>query len=672
MNLFFGEKAILTLLLFVCFTAVIAQSDCERKVENKKLKKLYDKALNSKVDDRDRIEAAKESVLMGEACMPCRMQLAKLLFLRAKYGNISYNAAVTQYKEIVDQCPDYHSDPYYYLGLIAYGQERLTDAIYYFNQYVAFDSEEREAFAKDYDKKIADIEDIIPELSFFESFRSDSVEFNPTRVLGVSSVSDEYLPAISADHQQLFYTRKSDKKAKGDLFSEMVEELTISFWDDSLQRFSEGEALPTPFNMGDSYGGLSVTADGREIFVTVCKEDMEGYNNCDIYSSHYYRYLDDEENVYMYKWSELKPLGNQINQKNSWEAQPSVSSDGSELYFATFRSQDQMMELYCSYKQSDGEWGTAKPVIALNTTENEKAPFIHPDGKTLFYASDNLLGAGGYDLYMVRKKGDGQWTKPRNLGLPINTREDEHGLIVSTDGSYAFFASSRIKGSKGLDIYKFELPIPVRPKKMTVIKGKIKGLWFKDFEGSKITLKNLTTQSYVEAQMDTSDGAFTAVVAAEDAEDLILTIQKEGFAFESKLIDRKAILSGKSIETNLTLNKLIPGKTYQINDIKYQTNSAEIEPSSKLVLQEFALYLKENNSLSIHIFGHTDNVGSQKDNLQLSDIRANAVRTYLIELGLKGNRIKAKGFGATKPLNENNTELERANNRRTEFQIVKN
>lgn len=667
-----SKRALLALFLFSISVVSWAQSDCDREVVNKKANKLYEQALNSKLDNRERIQAAKESVAIDPSCMPCKMQLAKLMFLRAKYGNISYNAAAEQYKAIIDECPEYHSDAYYFLGLIAYGQENLKDAIYYFNQYMKFDSEEREAFAKDYDKKIADIEDIMPELEFFDNFRNDSVKFVPEKVLGVSSDADEYLPAISADHQQLFYTRKSDKKAKGDLFSKMVEELTLSVYNDSLQKFSEGMALPAPFNLGDSYGGLSVTANGREIYLTICKEDMEGYNNCDIYSSHYHRYLDEEEDVYMYKWSELKPLGSNINQSNTWEAQPSISADGRELYFATFRAQEHMMEIFVSLRDADGNWGRALPVKELNTTGNEKAPFIHPDGKTFFYSSDNQLGAGGYDLYMVRKKENGGWTKPRNLGIPINTREDEHGLIVSTDGQWAFFASSRISGSKGLDIYKFELPFPVRPKKMTVIKGQINSLWYKDFEGAKVELKNLANDKYIQAQLDSSDGAFTAVVEAEEANDMVLTVKKEGFAFQSKLLTKETIAGGNPIETELELSKLEPGKTYRINDIKYQTNSAEIERSSKLVLQEFALYLKENPTLTINIFGHTDNVGKPKDNLVLSDKRANAVKSYLIELGIKANRLKAKGFGETKPLDSNENETGRANNRRTEFQIVKN
>jgi outer membrane protein OmpA-like peptidoglycan-associated protein len=672
MKILIGKRALAALFLFTLVHVSFAQLDCAREVENKKVNKFYEQALNSKLDDRDRIQAAKESVSLDASCMPCKMQLAKLLFLRAKFGNISYNGSAEQYKAIVDECPDYHSDAYYFLGLIAYGQENLKDAIYYFNQFAQFDSDEREAFSKDYDKKIADIEDIMPELEFFETFRKDSVRFNPEKVLGVSSDADEYLPAISADHQQLFYTRKSDKKAKGDLFSKMLEELTLSVFNDSLGTFSDGIALPAPFNLGDSYGGLSVTANGREIYLTICKEDMEGYNNCDIYSSHYHRYLDEEEDEYRYKWSELKPLGNNINRSNSWEAQPSISADGRQLYFATFRAQEQMMELFMSERDSEGKWGQALPVKELNTSGNEKAPFIHPDGKTFFYSSDNQLGAGGYDLYMARKKDNGGWTKPRNLGVPINTREDEHGLIVSTDGQWAFFASSRISGSKGLDIYKFELPYPVRPKKMTVIKGQINGLWYQDFKGAKVELKNLANNKYIQAQLDSSDGAFTAVVEAEEANDMVLTVKKEGFAFQSKLLTKEIIAGGNPIETELDLNKIEPGKTYRINDIKYQSNSAEIERSSKLVLQEFALYLKETPTLSINIFGHTDNVGKPKDNLELSDTRAKAVKNYLEELGVKAERLRAQGFGETKPLELNDTEIGRGNNRRTEFQIVKN
>ena len=666
-----GRRYVLIIFAWcMCGHFVMAQSDCDQEVEDGKISRLYKKTQDIKLDDRERIELSKELVSLYPECMPCRMQLARLLFLKAKYGNISYSLAKEQYLEIINQCPDFHSDPYYYIGLIAYGRQNFEDAIYYFKQYLNFDSSEPKAFARDYEKKVADIEDILPELVFYESFNKDSVSFNPVRVAGVSSKADEYLPAISADHELLFYTRKSDKKAKGDLFSRMVEEITLSRWADSLSRYSNGKPLPKPFNMGDNYGGISVSADGREIFLTICKDDLEGYKNCDIYTSHYHRYL-NEDDQYQYKWSEPEPLGKEINGSNTWEAQPSICADGATLYFASFKEQDNMMDIYVSHRDANGNWATAQPLSDINTTGNDKAPFIHPDGKTLFFSSDNRLGAGGYDLYMSRKTEKGGWTKPKNLGQPINTRDDEHGLIASTDGRHAFFASSRIEGSKGLDIYKFELPYPVRPKKMTVIKGNISAIWSEEHKGAEVALKNIEKDHYIKARIDSSDGAFTAVVSAEDSSDLVLTVSKPGFAFQSKLILSDDIEQGKPIAINLNLEEIIPGKSYRINDINYATNSAEIMSGSKLVLQEFAFYLKENPQLIINIYGHTDNVGAPADNLKLSELRAQSVKNYLIDLGVSASRLDAKGFGESMPLADNTTAIGRAKNRRTEFQIVK-
>ena len=146
---------------------------------------------------------------------------------------------------------------------------------------------------------------------------------------------------------------------------------------------------------------------------------------------------------------------------NSWESQPCVSADGRELFFVSRRNGN--ADIYRCLRNADGTWcepqNLGEPV---NTKGTEMAPFLHPDGKTLYFSSDKHIGMGGFDLFMSRRGGDGQWQEPVNLGFPINTSGDEINFFVAADGKTAFISSQREGGQGGYDIYTFELPEEIR------------------------------------------------------------------------------------------------------------------------------------------------------------------------------------------------------------------
>nr|MBC8485777.1 OmpA family protein [Bacteroidota bacterium] len=113
------------------------------------------------------------------------------------------------------------------------------------------------------------------------------------------------------------------------------------------------------------------------------------------------------------------------------------------------------------------------------------------------------------------------------------------------------------------------------------------------------------------------------------------------------------------------------GKSYRLNDVYFDFNSYELKPESKILVEEFFLFLNENPTLKVSIQGHTDNIGNDNDNLVLSENRAKAVYEYLVSLGVDIKRVDYKGFGESKPIDTNTTKAGRALNRRTEFVIVK-
>jgi outer membrane protein OmpA-like peptidoglycan-associated protein len=194
-------------------------------------------------------------------------------------------------------------------------------------------------------------------------------------------------------------------------------------------------------------GAAFISADGRKLYLTGCGWSRD--SSCDIYVSE----ANDGQ------WGMPMRLGS-IN-TNSWESQPCVSGDGRELYFVSRRSGN--ADIYCARRNADGTWGEPQNVGApINTKGTEMAPFLHPDGHTLYFSSDKHIGMGGFDLFMSRRGEDGKWQEPVNLGFPINTEGDEINFFVAADGMTAFISSQRDGGKGGYDIYTFELPEEIR------------------------------------------------------------------------------------------------------------------------------------------------------------------------------------------------------------------
>ncbi|NND94121.1 MAG: hypothetical protein HKN45_04600, partial [Flavobacteriales bacterium] len=439
---------ICSIILMLGSLPCLSQCECE---EEKKYFKLLEQASDKKKYDlRKRIQFLENAQEIDEDCPDAIMMLGELYFKRAKSSpNISYRSAQGYFEDLSSRCPEYHSDIHYYLGIIYYTQENWTSALASFEQFLDFSHSPSEKMVRNSQKKIADVETVIEEVRFNAELFGNPVPFNPAKVNGVSGAWDEYLPMLSPDNENLFFTRKYNKKAKGDLYGREVEEFTASSREGVNSEFDSGKALPRPFNLGDNYGGASISVNNREMYVTVCKPDASGYTNCDIYVTRFSKTLDEKTGKEEYAWSELKNLGGGVNTKDGWEAQPSLSADANTLYFATARETStenseggKSIDIYYSLRGKDGNWGKARSIgDVINGPGNEKSPFMHGDSRTLYFSSDGLMGVGGYDIFYSRIEDDGQWSLPKNIGVPINTSEDEHGLIVSTDGSLAYYAS---------------------------------------------------------------------------------------------------------------------------------------------------------------------------------------------------------------------------------------
>ncbi len=670
-----GRYILFISLLLNYFTG-LAQDNCNQEI-SKKVQKLLNEATGSSglvMDERRAV--LKQSLEIDPNCLACRFSLARAEYQIAVDRNGSYEQALDQFEKVIEQCPAYHADAHYYAGLIYYSGQDYKEALQAFEGFLNFDAANGKV-SRDQSIKEKDVRDIVPEVKFYVDFYANPVAFNPVLLGGVNSAADEYLPMLSPDNELIFFTRKENIREMGSVYTREVELFMEARQTEDPNFYKDSKPLPPPFNVGDNYGGVSLSLDNREMFVTVCQPVTERYKNCDIYVTNYERSKDVSGREVL-NWSGLTNLGPAVNTEG-WEAQPTLSADGNTLYFSTVREGstndadgNPTIDIYYSTRIGKGQWTAAKSLgKPINTSGNDKSPFLHADSRTMYFSSNGRIGAGGYDIYYCKQTDDGTWTDPVNLGYPINSKQDEHGLVVSTDGSRAFFASSNMESAKGLDVFSFEVPKTARPDKVLILKGLVTDDTGNPVSDAKVQLKYAESKKVEEIAVNAEDGSYAALVNLSKGEPVVFSVSSKSHptAFNSRVFTLEDTLHVVQ-QASVALDEMHTGATYSLNDIRFATNSSDLNDASKNVLNDFAGFLAENSSLRIQIAGHTDDVGDSKLNLILSTDRAFEVFGYLQDIGVDPRRMTFKGYGDTKPLLPNTTESNRSKNRRTEFKVV--
>jgi outer membrane protein OmpA-like peptidoglycan-associated protein len=584
---------------------------------------------------------------------------------------------VNKAKKVVELCPSmFKYEAYFWLGAYYYENRKYEDAQNYLSFYV------KQLKVNQNDLKEAKYMLSIMQSEYFDLL-AHPVPFNPEKVKGMNSDDkDEYIAQLTPDNEFAFFTRKYVGQNKGDLASSYHEDFMISERL-SPDSFAMGSLLPDPFNASGQtgQGAIAVSIDNRELFITVVNNE-NGYKNGDIYYSRF-------QNG---KWTELSSLSDNINHPKSWEGHPTISADGKTLYFVSARenSKHYSMDIYKSVRNTDGSWG--KPVNLgdeINTDEDEKTPFLHPDSETLYFSSNGRQGGmGGYDIYYTKMTADNSWTKPKNIGYPINSEGDEVAFFVSTDGKLGYFTSNKLSLNKNWDLYSFPLYEGARPEKVALIKGELI-----DDKGNKITdakveFKSLVSGKVTEGVVDNENGKFVAVVKTEPNQEAVaMTVKKKGYVYSTQLVSVKEKDEPKKLEAKQTANKkttglppktevkvevkpLKAGEKYVLKDIHFATNKYDLTSSTKTIIDEFVNFLMDNPRVKIALYGHTDNIGDAQKNQILSENRAKAVYDYLLQAGIDEGRLTYKGYGADKPIDTNDSDTGRSKNRRTEFEII--
>ncbi|ALO14155.1 Root adhesin [Salinivirga cyanobacteriivorans] len=663
---------LITILIIMTSHALAQEEPCNQPKQRAKL--LFDKGTHIWSKDNNKAKALIfKSIKHSPQWVVPYYYLAKKYYNKAqiiqydnrKVSNLSrlLNRASDNFEEVAKICPQYEKyKAYYYLGKINYEGGNLSGAHTWLKKYTSNVS------LKNY---MPETSKMLESCEAFQKLVDNPVNFDPVAVPGVCTSNDEFMPLIAPDGSYMMFTRKLWKQERGAYSPSMTEEFSISKfirWDSVGEPvFDESKPMPYPFNEGPNQGAASITIDNKKLFLTVCKQiempDGRPYKNCDIYQT---------QKKYG-KWGPLQKLNRKINGLTTWEGHPSVSPDGKILYFASYRPKGKGgIDIYYSELDSSGYWG---PPINLgdpiNTKLNERAPFIHPDNKTLYFASDGHPGVGGYDIFISRRK-DSIWSAPENIGYPINSEQDESGFIVSTGGHYAFFSSNAYKGYGGYDIFGFELHEEAQPDKVMFVRGKLVDGKRSILKSASIELKNMSSNEIKKGVVDNYTGKYAIAIPAQIEDSYMLTIKKPDYSFTSKIIEPAAdsISENLQIKLNFIVKKTKVGANTRLNDVLFPFNSTELTKQSKATLDNFASYLKNNPDIKIRIDGHTDNIADAGYNMRLSKKRARKVYRYLIDRNISRSRLSYEGFGETKPIADNSSEAGKKKNRRTEFVIL--
>ena len=465
----------------------------------------------------------------------------------------------------------------------------------------------------------------------------------------INSVALEYFPSLTIDGKTLIYTRRQNNDE--------------DFYESQLVdgRWTEAKPVSGKINTNLNEGAQNISQDGNWLIYTGCNYP-EGQGSCDLYIAY---------KTKQGTWSEPANLGPIVN-TDYWESSPSLSPDKKDLYFASsqpggFGGKD----IWVTRRLPSGKWSRAENLgSSVNTSGDEGCPFIHADNETLYFNSTGHEGYGLTDLFLAKKQADGKWNKPVNLGYPINSIDDEGSLIVSADGENAIYASDGADTYGGLDLYEFSLPKAVRANKTLWVSGKVFDINTKLGLPSSVVLTDINTRNVISSIQTDEEGNY--LVTLPVGKTYGFTVNRKGYLFYSDNFKIEASDKEEATVINIPLKPLQAGASVILKNIFFDSNEATLKDESITELDNLIALLKENKSLKILIKGYTDNVGQPQNNLTLSNKRAKAVVDYLIEKNIEKVRLSFKGFGETQPMADNTTDEGRAQNRRTELEIISN
>ncbi len=461
----------------------------------------------------------------------------------------------------------------------------------------------------------------------------------------------QYFPVLTADSKKILFTKRdgTDRYDHEDIF--------VSNWGQG--GWTPPEPLAQTINTINNEGTCTISADGNILIYTSC-DTPDTYGSCDLYIA----YKIDGE------WREPENMGEKVNSR-FWDSQPSLSADGSILFFSSNRRGGYGgNDIWYTMRKEDGDWSEAVNVgEVINTPADEVSPFIYFNNELLFFASNGHIGFGGMDLF-TSKIVKGEFEQPINIGYPINDHQDQLALFITAQRDYAYYTENSLRNGHLERSFLYRFPFPEEidlGERLVVTGGRVINQRTGEPIAATLSLVNLENDSTMyRFRSDGESGEFMMIYP--DKMTLSgLYVEKEGYLPKIFNVEKDSLKDIQGIEINLKpVNK---GEQFVFENVFFDFDKADLKPASLSSLVRLESFLKGNISVNIMIEGHTDSIGEKEYNRELSLRRAESVRDYLVSNGIQKERIEVKGYGDSKPVVPNTSQENRAVNRRIEIVI---
>lgn len=614
----------------------------------------------------------------ANAFNPDNAQLNFRLGVCRMHTKIGHHEAYKHFEKAYAIDPNIHPDILYYLGESNQKAMNFETAIGYFTKYKATLS------GQNVTAKRIQVDKRIQECQTAKELVQNEVRVFIDNMGGdINTQYSEYQPAITADESiMMFTTRRPDadgiQMENGGYYEKIYKSVRKN------NKWSKPERMPSPLNQRENHDAIiAISNDGQKIITYM------GSNGGDLCESK----LKGE------KWTRPDRFPKPINTPD-WECSASYSYDGKTLYFVSDRLGGKGgLDIYMATQDNKGKWGAVVNLgDVINTPYDETSVFAHPDGKTLYFSSKGHSGMGGYDVFKSTYE-NGAWTKPINLGYPINSVDDDVFFVIAANNKRAYFSTARPDALGGQDLYMISFLGPeklfvngteddllagrnqpitekVVPKvveaeqsKLTLLKGLVYDEKTKDPLLADIELTDNETGTVL-ATFKTKEIDGTFLVSLPSGRNYGVSVKAEGYLFHSENFDLADTADYKEVELEIGLKKLETGSRIVLRNIFFDFNKSTLRSESKAELENLYNVLVDNPKIKVEISGHTDNVGTAAYNKKLSQDRAKSVVDYLINKGIPATRLTSMGYGSEQPIAPNNTDEGRQLNRRTEFKIL--
>lgn len=483
----------------------------------------------------------------------------------------------------------------------------------------------------------------------------------------INTKKSEYFPVITIDGKIMYFTFADGSKGGEDIYYSML----------NADTWIKPKNMGRPFSTKENDAINSISADGNTI----------------VLFGSYKGFIGGGDNFYAEKtssgWTEIKPFPKPLNTKY-WECDGFLTADGKALFFTSDRpggvgefvrggqffhgEYEGNTDIYISVKNDSG-WGEPINIgSTINTPFSERSPFLHPDGKTLYFSSDGHYGLGSLDVFKSVRLSDtgwNDWSEPVNLGKEVNTSGYDVAYKITTDGKYAYFSSDREGGKGGYDIYRISLPKTAMPEKnVLTVMGKVTDENMKPLDAKLLWYELGTNKNAGSLTSDPVSGNY--IITLPVGINYSYFAEREGYYSVSNNIDLSNKNEFGELNVDIVLQSLesIKNVPVVLNNIYFDFDRFELKPESFTELDRVVKFLKDNPGVKIEIAAHTDNKGSEDYNLTLSQKRAESVVKYLVQKGISPERLFAKGYGEQMPVADNSTEQGAAKNRRVEMKVL--